>query len=1059
MSGDNLFDISDPTSELKSRLNFDSSEDDILSHNQKKEMGDSGRGDTPELITEETPPAEVLELTSDPDLIYNNNTNDRGVEGERTRDEIRTAPTQSSQNLLDSSSHIPACDGEDKRETTTDIILTEDNSRVTTSFLSSCNNEYEVSGTSSAANEPNPPQYTEEISEMPKLSAKLSNTLLETINTSYPQKIDESSRRNGESYTIIKHEPPAVDAPEAEDRKVDASSSPAVSHILQTAQELKFAGATSAYFPDKHEHHDDGDDSVCEQKVAFGKNESSQSSPLNYFYSSGNHQQKKPSQQRPTKPPRSVEVHERKTPVSLKSVNGKPVSPYLCKIFPVVEDEKKKKKESRNSAAKSNKFVVNREQNQMLDENISGFISWQQKLSLLKTLIDKFKENREAEVESPTSDMLAPESKETYMSWLFQEEGGEFNPRKNKLRHTIATQISQTTSFHEKEQMTSEDDDENPLISSPQDRINLVSRGVDLRSLVSSMYKSFKVIQAAIQISDYCFFRHEPELPMKEVLSQPSFQNLIESSNEIEILQNLVTLLSTCKNNVEGYLNSIHEADLVVPENSSLTKISSKLETTTNNVHLLWNKAANTHGEIEDVSSQKGSHVVLACPSTKSQTTTVDMNNMVSSRTSQSQNHRLLPRAHTFVEEQTRVTLSTYFNDARTLIQNVMCDGYRFHINLTSSDPHGPIHGITKAKMEYLGRPTPINLDMILNSIHRCTNYIDTRIACSVVWSRQSKRHLLKYIEKYLENSYRPTTECNRWTLWQMERKLRRANVLASIIRNFSEELADSLTKIHFVILKSLSLLDKLKEPEIPGFVTDLLLLDEVNLNASDGEQTETTSQDEIRREPLSTSTAVDSSTSISYPASVIHFQTLSVQQLYKKLVLGAHAPDQRVSAEALIQILALATKSIESVSQLGEQYISSLGLSKKGKRVMRFVNNTSAQLGLSKEVQLGSLVVAYLSAVDKLNMFEEFICEQKVDIRAKIHKLCMKITRNLYELRGILCIQQSWSHNLAKNTFMRMKEVNEIRRLRKLKRDEKHVNEKIEFLRGSDRSLREAVS
>ncbi|CAL8119017.1 unnamed protein product [Orchesella dallaii] len=1112
MSGDKLFDISDPTRELNPKLHFDSSEDDILNRNYLVRFSkEEGMGDTPELITEEQPPTEILELTSDPDLIYNNNANDRGAEGERTGDEPETTSTQSPQTILDTAIHVLTCDEKDNKDTTTNIKLSEvvDNSQESnTSFLppltkSETSADVNISQTSvgtstSPANEPEISSVInqEEIPDMLKVLPKVSNTPLETINRSYTWKIDERTRSgrrnieegalNGKSYTVIKHEtkvvPPAVDAPEAEDRKVDASSltnsllqptATTASHFSQSAEESKFSGARSTYFPDNHNEDDVDGGSVCEKGdlAALGKNELSQSSSFKYVLTPEKDRQRKTSQQRSSKSPRLVEVHERKTPVSIKSVNGKPPSPYLCKIFPVVENEKgKKNKESLNlkNTEKPNKFLVSREQNQLLDNNITDFLTQQQLAVLLQTIMNQFKETQAAEEELCAAAMLAHKPKETYMSWLLKG-GGEFDPRKNKLRETIATQaISEKVSVHEKGQMTSENDDdnvedaldENPLIvpQSQDRRINIVSRGVDFRSLVSSMYKSFKVIQAAIHISDYCFFRNEPEVSMKEVVSEPSFQNLMESSNEIEILRNLVTLLSTCKGSVEGYLNSIQQADLAVKEDSCLSKISSGISA--KDVQLIWNKSDNallTTGEIEDldVASRKESHVVLACPSNSQKAE--ELTKVSTCGISQTHN-RLLPQAHTFIEEQTNVTLSTYFNRSRTLVQSVMCNGFRFQTNLTTSNPHGPIHGIIKSKMEYLGRPTPISLDILLNTIHRCANYIDTRIACSVVWSRQSKLHLLKYIETYLEKSYKPTTELKRWKLWHMERKLKKANVFASIIRNFSQELTDSLTKIHFVILKSLTLLNKLREPELPGFVTDFLLLDEVNLNCSDAEQTATSQDDEPKRE-VATTTDSSTSMSINVPASVIQFQTLATQQLYKKLVLGAAAnPEQRVSVEALIQILALASKSIESVSQLGEQYIPRLGLSKKARRVMRFTNSTSAQLGLSKDVQLGSLVATYLAAIDKLAVFEEFICEQKTDIRAKIHKLCMKITRNLYELRGILCIQHTWSNNLAKNTFMRIKEVNEIRRLRKLKRNEKHINEKIEFLRGSDRSLREAV-
>lgn len=379
-------------------------------------------------------------------------------------------------------------------------------------------------------------------------------------------------------------------------------------------------------------------------------------------------------------------------------------------------------------------------------------------------------------------------------------------------------------------------------------------------------------------------------------------------------------------------------------------------------------------------------------------------------------------------------------------MQTVACDGHRYETHFSATDPCGPLQGILKANKEYIGQPTHLSLEILLSTIHRCASYIDTRIACSCVWTRQSKRYLLQLIESYLEKQYKPATTMGRWKLYTMERKLKKINVFAGIMRDFSGELVEAVNKLHFCMQKSCVLLNKnLREPELPGF----------------GFNSTSSSWEEIK---LDCETPYDAC----FPqANVqgfynINDMSFSVEDLYEKLRTAT--PDKEditkdvISVRILMQIVALAAKDIDMACNLAAQYHTSVKMpGKKGRRALQFINITMSQLGYTKDVHFASLIATFLSVVDKLPLFEEFMCEQKVEVRAKVHKMCLKIIRKLYDLRANLCMQLNWSINLAKNSYMRIKELNEIKRLKRLKTSET-INEEIEFLGGSDGSLRASV-
>lgn len=378
-----------------------------------------------------------------------------------------------------------------------------------------------------------------------------------------------------------------------------------------------------------------------------------------------------------------------------------------------------------------------------------------------------------------------------------------------------------------------------------------------------------------------------------------------------------------------------------------------------------------------------------------------------------------------------------------------MCEGRLYKIHFSANQPSGPIRGIRKATNEYLGQPSHLSLEFLLNSIHRCSSYIDTRIACSGVWAHQSKRYLLDFIECYLEKKYRPSIKLGWWRLYRMEKKLKTINVFAGIVRNLTVELTDVVSKIHCCMQKIRILLNKrLKEPEMPGFSPNSI------------------------RSSLSVANTSISTDDICNPTKRYFNEycdnklSASLEHLYEKLKSlrvydDKHVPEQdTVSIQALLEIIAKVNKDIEMVCNLGKEYALKIRLpGKKGKRVLGYVNVALSQLGMANDIEFGALFATFLSGVDKLSVFEELMCEEKVEIRARIHKICLSIIGKLYDLRANLSIQLNWSTNLAKNSYMRIKEINEIRQIKQLKKEEKHINEKIEFLRGSDDSLRASLS
>ncbi len=309
------------------------------------------------------------------------------------------------------------------------------------------------------------------------------------------------------------------------------------------------------------------------------------------------------------------------------------MSPYMCKVIPLEEMDQ----------GPSSKHVVNTKQRKILDKELSRSLEME-KFKLVEALADYYNKQPQSDNDNTTpslTDVVDDDdsiisdgsNRETFMSWIMREKsrdrinegeikagGGYWNPMANIFRKNRSTQVSHrpSSSACQSTQADNGVNKDNSKSTTLFPRIHLVGQenNNEISYAGQRMYQSLKSLQKAIHLSDlFCFRNNTPDLPLGESLSQPAFQQFMESENEIEVLENITALLGNARDYVRDYLESLQKANLVT--DVGLTKI----ENGNNNENLnnVDKEDVRTSKPIPDYLTEDNQIVLFTCPSCQSQ--------------------------------------------------------------------------------------------------------------------------------------------------------------------------------------------------------------------------------------------------------------------------------------------------------------------------------------------------------------------------------------------------------------------------------------------------------
>lgn len=143
-------------------------------------------------------------------------------------------------------------------------------------------------------------------------------------------------------------------------------------------------------------------------------------------------------------------------------------------------------------------------------------------------------------------------------------------PMTNMLRSTTATQMSNRPSILEIPPLFREDVGRKMESPSSESEVRLPSANdKNISQAARKMYSSLKSLKKAIHLSE-CLCFHSGDT-LDESLSQRSFKKFMDSENEIEVFQNMESMLGTTMDDIKAYLSHLQTANLISPDSFEKT--------------------------------------------------------------------------------------------------------------------------------------------------------------------------------------------------------------------------------------------------------------------------------------------------------------------------------------------------------------------------------------------------------------------------------------------------------------------------------------------------------